>query len=84
MARIFPLALLTAATLVAAPAFAQFGSIFGDPPPRPPREVPSRQSPVPSDAAPSRPLPPPMSLPPSQRPGSGGGIECDEVAPTHP
>jgi hypothetical protein len=78
MARLFPIALVTAATFIAAPALAQFGSIFGDPPPRPPRNVPSREAP-PADAATRQPLPPPMSLPPSQRPGAG--IESQPLAP---
>ena len=81
MARpIGPVALLTVAALfVAQPAPAQFGSIFGDPPPRPPANVPGRRSPPPQqpyypgrDEPPSQPLPAPMSLPPSNRPGAGG------------
>jgi hypothetical protein len=73
------LALIAAATFVAWPACAQFGSIFGDPPPRPPRDVPMRGGPS-ADTAPREPLPPPMSLPPSQRPGAGG-IESQPLAP---
>src|SRR5262249_54674918 len=51
-----------------------FGSIFGNPPPRPPADVrgppSSRQQPPPyysggRDTPPSQPLPAPMSLPPS-------------------
>ena len=81
MARpIGPVALLTVAALfVAQPAPAQFGSIFGDPPPRPPANVPGGRSPPPQqpyypgrDEPPSQPLPAPMSLPPSNRPGAGG------------
>src|SRR5262249_41578090 len=59
-----------------------FGSIFGNPPQRPPADVrgppPSRQQPPPyypsgrSDAPPSQPLPSPMNLPPSNPPGGGG------------
>jgi hypothetical protein len=50
MARLLPLTVVLATLLAAAPAFAQFGSIFGDPP-RPPRSVP-------------RGAPPPSNLPP--------------------
>jgi hypothetical protein len=78
--------LLVTAALTAPPAAAQFGSIFSDPPPRPPADVPSappddRRGPpryYPSqDAPPARanqppaaPLPAPMALPPQNRPGS--------------
>src|SRR5262245_47024720 len=56
-----------------------FGSIFGNPPPRPPADVrpPSSRQPQPPyypggrDTPPSQPLPAPMSLPPSNRPGHG-------------
>jgi hypothetical protein len=87
-------ALLVGAVLLAAPpamepALAQsgenpiadfFGSLFGNPPPRPPADVrgppPSRQQPPPyypsgRDTPPSQPLPAPMNLPPSNRPGQG-------------
>ena len=85
-------ALLVGAVLLAAPsamepALAQsgqsnpladfFGSIFGNPPPRPPAGAPSsRQQPPPyypsgRNNPPSQPLPAPMSLPPSNRPGYG-------------
>ena len=82
-------ALLVGAVLLAAPpaiepALAQsnpfadlLGSIFGNPPPRPPSDVPSsRRQPPPyypsgRDTPPSQPLPAPMSLPPSNRPGYG-------------
>ena len=84
-------ALLTlAALLVASPAFAQFGSIFGDNPPRPPADVPNappsqRQPPPPyypgdRDTPPSQPLPAPMSLPPSNRPGAGS-IQSQPLPP---
>jgi hypothetical protein len=84
--------LLTVATLLAAPpAFAQFGSIFGDPPPRPPADVPSappsRRPPPPQqpyytgrDEPPAQPLPAPMNLPPSNRPG-GGTIQSQPLPP---
>ena len=83
MARcICSLALLAVAALfVVPPAFAQFGSIFGEPPPRPPADVPgappSRSQPQQPpyypgrDEPPSQPLPAPMNLPPSNRPGAG-------------
>ncbi len=68
-----------AALLLAGPAAAQFGSIFNEPPPRPPADVPSappseRQPPYyPSgrDQPPARPLPAPMNLPPGSRPDRG-------------
>jgi hypothetical protein len=71
-------AFAVAATLVAAPAFAQFGSIFSEPPPRPPADVPGAPSSPPPppyypsgrDTPPAQPLPAPMSLPPSSRPGA--------------
>ena len=47
MARIFLSTFAIAATLVAAPAFAQFGTIFDDGPPRPPADVPERNAPPP-------------------------------------
>jgi hypothetical protein len=94
MARTFQfLALLFAATFVAAPVYAQFGSIFG--PPRPPADVPSgAQTPPPpnfpssrdrnrdfnrGDLPPDEPIPAPMNLPPSQRPGAG--IQSEPLAP---
>jgi hypothetical protein len=75
-----------AAVLAAAPAFAQFGSIFSDPPPRPPADVPSAPPPPPPyypsgrDTPPSRPLPAPMNLPPSNRPGAGS-IQSQPLPP---
>ena len=80
--------LATAVLLAAAPAFAQFGSIFRDDPPRPPRDVPSAPpgnvAPPPGtfrgDQPPAQPLPAPMSLPPSSRPGAGS-IESQPLAP---
>jgi hypothetical protein len=76
---------LTVATLLAAaPAFAQFGAIFRDEPPRPPADVPSApRSTIPppqADQPPAQPLPAPMSLPPSSRPGAGS-IESQPLAP---
>ncbi|HEY2427126.1 MAG TPA: DUF2155 domain-containing protein [Pseudolabrys sp.] len=83
-----PVALLTVAALfVAQPAPAQFGSIFSDPPPRPPADVPGSRSPPSQqpyypgrDEPPSQPLPAPMSLPPSNRPG-GGGVQSQPLPP---
>jgi hypothetical protein len=84
MAASFPRAIIVIAAMVIAivgtlPAAAQFGSIFGDPPPRPPRNVPTREAPPP-DLRPDDPLPPPMNLPPSRRPG-GSGIESQSLPP---
>ena len=95
--------LLISAVLMAAPpamepALAQsgenpiadfFGSIFGNPPPRPPADLrgppSSRQQPPPyypsgRDNPPSQPLPAPMSLPPSNRPGAGG-VQSEPLPP---
>jgi hypothetical protein len=83
-----------AALTLAGPAAAQFGSIFNQPPPRPPADVPnappsppsppyypSRGQPPPrSDQPPAQPLPAPMSLPPSSRP-NGGSIQQQELPP---
>jgi hypothetical protein len=73
--------------LTAAPAFAQFGSVFSDSPPRPPADVPSAPSSRPqqgnfprSDQPPAQPLPAPMNLPPSSRPGAGG-IQSQPLPP---
>ncbi len=84
MAANFPRAIIVIAAMVIAivgtlPAAAQFGSIFGDPPPRPPRNVPTREAPPP-DLRPDDPLPPPMNLPPSRRPGASG-IESQTLPP---
>src|SRR5262249_30980322 len=85
-------ALVLAPSLAMEPALAQsgnpigdfFGSIFGNPPPRQPAEVPrSRQQPAyPSsrDNPPSQPLPAPMNLPPSNRPGQGN-IQTQPLLP---
>jgi hypothetical protein len=80
--------LMAAALLVATPAFAQFGSIFRDTPPRPPADVPGAPPPpsqppyYPSnrDTPPSQPLPAPMNLPPSNRPGAGS-IQTQPLPP---
>ena len=85
--RIRPVALFVlAAVLAAPPAFAQFGSIFGNPPPRPPADVPNAPPPPPPyypsgrDTPPSQPLPAPMNLPPSNRPGAGS-IQSQPLPP---
>ena len=72
------LAVAINAAFLTLPAGAQFGSIFGDAPPRPPGNVPrgnQQQLPPPDlgrgDLPPSQPQAPPMSLPPSSRPGAG-------------
>ncbi|HEY5380205.1 MAG TPA: DUF2155 domain-containing protein [Pseudolabrys sp.] len=82
--------LASIALLTAAPAFAQFGSVFSDSPPRPPADVPSAPPSRPyqqqqgnfprSDQPPAQPLPAPMNLPPSSRPGAGG-IQSQPLAP---
>jgi hypothetical protein len=85
---------MAALSVVAAPAHAQFGSIFrDDEPPRPPADVPnappSAQPMYPNqqprnfprnDQPPAAPLPAPMSLPPSSRPGAGD-IQSQPLAP---
>jgi hypothetical protein len=69
------IAALALLPLGAAPAAAQFGSIFGNPPPRPPANVPSAP-PVSQDErypqrypSPSRDVPPETPLPPGPPPG---------------
>ncbi|HET9716677.1 MAG TPA: DUF2155 domain-containing protein [Pseudolabrys sp.] len=75
-----------AAFVAATPAFAQFGSIFTDRPPRPPADVPGGTSSQPPyypggrDMPPPQPLPAPMNLPPSNRPGAGG-IQSESLPP---
>ena len=92
-------AVLLAAPPAMEPALAQsgqsnpltdfFGSIFGNPPLRPPAGAPS--SPSGRNDPPSQPLPAPMSLPPSNRPGHGnvqtqplpppGGVVAPQLPP---
>jgi hypothetical protein len=85
-----------AAIFAAAPAPAQFGSIFSEPPPRPPADVPSAppdyrgappryypgttMPPPRVDEPPDQPLPAPMALPPQNRPGARG-IQSQPLAP---
>ena len=83
---VFRLALcggLAVACLTPSPAAAQFGSIFGDPPPRPPSEVPGRppprlQPPGPPRAAPVPPAPSPQFDAPARRPG---GVQSQPLPP---
>ncbi|MBI3436718.1 MAG: DUF2155 domain-containing protein [Proteobacteria bacterium] len=65
----FPLGLLAVAVAASAPALAQFGSIFGDPP-RPPSEVPARP-PLNSPRPPQLDQPPTVRLPPGPPPSAG-------------
>ncbi len=65
--------------MAATPAFAQFDSIFSDPPPRPPANVP-RGGGGNADVPPPQPLPAPMSLPPQARPGANS-IQSQPLAP---
>ncbi len=89
------LLVVLAALTIAGPAIAQFGSIFNEPPPRPPADVPSappvdrrapppyypsRQPPSDPNEPPEEPLPAPMSLPPQNRPGARG-IQQQELPP---
>ena len=79
------LAVAINAAFLMLPAGAQFGSIFGDAPPRPPGNVPrGNQLPPPDlgrgDLPPSQPQAPPMSLPPSSRPGAGA-VQSQPLAP---
>jgi hypothetical protein len=71
--------------MLAAPAAAQFGSIFGDPPPRPPQGVPGGRQPAPTPP-PSQPGPPPGSYPapgPQSQPPAEpyGGIQQQSLPP---
>jgi hypothetical protein len=61
-----------AVALAAWPAMAQFGTIFGDPPPRPPSNVPGR-SPGPSIFQPEPIAPPPQPSQPAARPQQAPG-----------
>ena len=75
-----------AGVMVAAPAAAQFGSIFGDPPPRPPQGVPGGRQPAPTPPL-VQPGPPPGSYPaptgPQAQPPAGpyGGIQHQALPP---
>ena len=65
----------------AATASAQFGGIFGDPPPRPPSSVPGGRQQFPS-TQPSYPAPPPnYAPPPVAPPPPSGGVQSRPLAP---
>jgi hypothetical protein len=64
----------------AATASAQFGSIFGDPPPRPPSSVPGGRQQFPTPA-PSYSTPPPSYGQPGAPPPPTGGIQSRPLAP---
>jgi hypothetical protein len=92
--------LAVAALLVAAPAFAQFGSIFRDEPPRPPADVPSappakyppppgnfsgrNNQPPPTELRPDQPPERPLPAPMSLPPSSRPGAGSIESAPLAP
>ena len=84
------------ALFLALPAQAQFGSIFGERPPRPPGDIPNappadrqppyypsypnNRAPADPDEPPDEPLPAPMNLPPQSRPGRGS-IQSQPLSP---
>jgi hypothetical protein len=73
MSRLFSLLMLLAVTgaqLAVTPAGAQFGFIFGDPPPRPPQSVPGGRQPSPPPQR--QEAPPPGLLPPGPPPSQRG------------
>jgi hypothetical protein len=89
--------LVTAALFVAAPAFAQFGSIFRDEPPRPPADVPGappllappplpdrRQARPPADSRPDQPPAQPLPAPMNLPPSSRPGAGAIESQPLPP
>lgn len=67
-----------AAPLVALPAAAQFGILFGDPPPRPPGSVPGRQQQ--QQQQPQDLRPPGQELPPFGQ-GPGAGVQSQPLPP---
>ena len=73
------LAALLVAVLLAAPAFAQFGSIFRDEPPRPPADVPQGTPPPQYYPPPQNYPPPPRNYPQRQQnyPRPPAGIRSD-------
>jgi len=76
----------SAVTLGGSAAVAQFGFIFGDPPPRPPSDVPGGAGPGgrPSMPAPPRQYPPPPQYPPQNYPPQsypGGPIQTRPLPP---
>ncbi|MDB5501709.1 MAG: hypothetical protein JWR89_1611, partial [Tardiphaga sp.] len=74
----------TSLTSAVAPAQAQFGTLFGDPAPRPPGNVPRGQQPPPSDDDEEVPELPQGRLLPT-RPGQGvpppGAVQSQPLAP---
>jgi hypothetical protein len=73
----FGLAAVCAFAAAPQPAFAQFGTIFGGEPPRPPANVPSRPDAIP--AQPPQALPAPSNLPPSG--GRGVAVQSQPLPP---
>lgn len=94
MVRIAALVVVIGGTLAAAPASAQFGNIFGDPPPRPPADIPNGSFP-PQPPAPypgqGAPQPYPAAPPPYQGPAApppysaafprGSAIQAEPLPP---
>jgi hypothetical protein len=81
----FAAVLALGGALLAVPAAAQFGSIFGEPPPRPPGSVPGGRQSFPSvPAQPAPQLPPPGNYPPPAPGGPYGGIQSQPLAPPPP
>ncbi|UGV26917.1 DUF2155 domain-containing protein [Rhodopseudomonas boonkerdii] len=79
-------ALVAATALSTAPVHAQFGPLFGDPPPRPPGSVPRGQQPPPMDDDEDVPdLPQGRLLPARPAPGMGvpppGAVQSQPLAP---
>jgi hypothetical protein len=84
MVRIAALLAVTGAIFAAEPADAQFGNLFGGPPPRPPADVPS--GPFPAQPPPVQypgQAPPPQQYPgpPNPAPRSPSGIQAQPLAP---
>src|SRR3954452_20558996 len=82
MPRAYAKAALVAVSLAcgAATASAQFGGIFGDPPPRPPSSVPGGRQQFPSPQ-PSYQAPPPNYAQPPATPPPSGAIQSRPLAP---
>jgi hypothetical protein len=82
MARPIFASVVLATLLAAAPANAQFGSIFSDSPPRPPADVPRGGSPPPN--FPSRNDAPPQTQPQGQPPAMRPGVSDIQSLPLPP
>ena len=83
MARIAALLLVIGGTLVMEPAAAQFGSIFGDAPPRPPADVPN--GPFPQQPPPVQyPGQPPRAYPGQPGPGYSAPPQAPSAIETEP